>query len=177
MTADRRNATGRPAGGVEPRFQIGLLSGCGLAGFLASMVIHLSSFTGPVLGSGSPFFFAMHAAIFPLLLAMVFRMQKWTRRAPGETVSRRQPLDLAALRPYFPRVVPWLVGAFFVYMVVNFVVATSHLPQRGRGSSVPLTPDQVRWTLRAFSGHWMLFYLAPALFFGFVPKERQARDG
>ena len=86
-------------------------------------------------------------------------------------VSRRQPLDWGALRPYFPRVLPWLLGALFVYVFVNFFIASSHLPRSRNGAAAPMTPERTQWTLRAFSGHWMLFYLAPALFFGFVPKD------
>lgn len=158
-------------------FRINVKSAYGLIGFVIAVAIHIASYIGPTMDSGSPLFFAMHGAIFPLFFLMVFRMQGWSRRTAGLLGMHRQRLQWRQLLPYFPAPVRWLGIGLFVYAFVNFFIATSHMPSASH--SVPGGADSaetMRWTVRAFSGHWMLFYLMPTLFFGFVPEQGRLPD-
>lgn len=76
---------------------------------------------------------------------------------------------------YVPVWVPPLVVVLFAYVMVNFLLATSHLPARG-AATVP-SPAEATYTVRAFSGHWLIFYALPTLFFTFVPRDARPAEG
>ena len=88
---------------------------------------------------------------------------------PSTTPSLIPP---RALLGYFPWWAMLFVALLFGYAIVNFFLATGLLA--GKVTSDALSAAQ---SARAFSGHWMLFYGLPMVFFGFVPPDaRPARD-
>jgi hypothetical protein len=143
-------------------------------GFAISAVVHALSYFSIAAQSSSPWFWVLHIGIFPPFIVMVMRLRRWRER----TSSWRYRSRLGELRPYFPRWVPVLAVALAVYVVFNFANATSHLPQRHQPppTDAASAHEIEVYTSRAFSGHWLLFYAVPALFFLFVPSSAAPRD-
>jgi MFS family permease len=143
-------------------------------GFALSAVVHALSYLSVAAQSSWPWVWALHVGIFPPFIAMVMRLRRWRdRTGPWRARSR-----LGELSPYFPRWVPVLAIALVIYVVFNFANATSHLPQRHQAppTDAASAHENEVYTIRAFSGHWLLFYAAPALFFLFVPSSAAPRD-
>jgi hypothetical protein len=143
-------------------------------GFALSAVVHALSYFSIAAQSSWPWVWGLHIGIFPPFIVMVLRLTRWRSRS-GPWRSRAR---LDALAPYFPRWVPVLAVALLIYVMFNFASATSHLPQRHQAP--PTDAASARkievYTIRAFSGHWLLFYAAPALFFLFVPSSAAPPD-
>jgi hypothetical protein len=61
--------------------------------------------------------------------------------------------------------------------MLNFMLASSHLAAAGHAAAgQQMDPEQARYTVRAFSGHWLVFYAMPTLFFLFVPPGAQPKE-
>ena len=114
-------------------------------------------------------FFGLEIAIFPLFFVFVYRIRAWQGVRRGMFGLKRSSLRWREMLPYFPTWVPPLFGLLFGYAIVNFLLAISHLPPKG--ATGPLTAAQALYTVRAFSGHWLMFYSLPTLFFLFVPAD------
>lgn len=102
----------------------------------------------------------------------VLRLRRWQSR----TGWLHTGLRWRELNPYFPGWALATVVALFGYAVANFLLATSHLPTStgataSFGSGAPVgSHSQAVYTARALSGHWLIFYGLPALFFLYVPS-------
>jgi hypothetical protein len=152
----------------SPTLQVTFLSLYGLVGFVLSLVIHLGSFGAMVLPTSSVIFFVMHLGIFPLFFAFVLRARVWQQSADSGWFSVRSSWPSRELLAYIPWWAIILVIALFLYAFINFFLATGALSGRLAGGE--LSEPQ---GARAFSGHWMLFYGLPAVFFSFVPADAQ----
>jgi len=156
----------------RPRARLNALSLYGLTGLVTSILVHLGSYTRSAIRPEHPLFWGLHVGLFPLFFLMVWRLRAWQGRRRGVLGLGGRQLRWRELLAYFP---PWarvLATLLFLYVGVNFFVAISHLPT---GATVtmgePVTPERARYTVRAFSGHWLVFYGLPTLFFLFVPRD------
>jgi hypothetical protein len=148
-----------------------------LVGLIASVAVHVSTFlgTGVAATMNPAIAIPLHAGLFPPFFATVFALRAESKGVDGRELMRR----LLGMVPIWARVL-FLVA--FYYAIVNFglfmvrpggasfgrraseTVVTEH----GRATRKP-TPEEVAQhetlVARGFSGHWMVFYLIPTLFF------------
>jgi hypothetical protein len=133
-------------------------------GFFASVLVHFITFVGINAADYVPWVWVLHVGCFIAIIPL-FRKNLWR--------------DVIAL---MPRWAQFMLVVFMAYAVVNFVL--SFVLSEGGG-----TPDiwdgryvlhihgnlvrelsekeyhlQLAYVLRGFSGHWMIFYLLPALY-------------
>jgi hypothetical protein len=141
----------------------------GLAGTAIAAFIHLETYFGLSIDPSDPLFFMVHLAVFPLFITFIWRAQRWLGKRSWFAAS--EPSHWRELLKFFPLWVYPVGLALFVYTFANFLLSIQHLPEHSSG----LTGPQARYLVRAFSGHWLLFYSIPTIFFGFVPKD--ARPG
>jgi hypothetical protein len=164
--------------------------GVAVAGFVASAVLHLGTFTPAAARFTDAHAAALFAATFVPLAAMVVRLRHAS--APTRQWRHFRVSDwrrLAALVP--PPMRAMLFGAA-LYALMNLVlslllVGGSHAEEvAGRfyvaqgGERHEVTRDEYlahrAVTLRLASGHLLLFYLVPLVYFRFVDPHRQLRE-
>jgi len=147
-----------------------------LMGFILSAGVHLSTFLDTRFAAtiDSPVL-VLHVAIFPLFFAMLFAQRAETKGRDGREIL----LNLGASVPRWAK-----IGFifFFLYTPVNFFRsmsetggASAHPSETGyvltrHGRIIRHVTEEEGLENRAiqarmFSGHWMVFYLLPALFF------------
>ena len=154
---------------IRPRPRANALSLYGTLGLATAAVVHFGTYFGRALNPEHPLFWGLHIAIFPLFFAFVLRLRPWQGAERGAFGLKQRQLRWRELLPFFP---PWAAPAvvlLFAYVMANFFLSISHLPPKGSGTL--LTDAQAMYTTRAFSGHWLIFYTLPALFFAFVPAD------
>lgn len=131
-----------------------VLHAAAAAGFGASALMHLASFTplGERIDDG--WVLALLAGAFALLVAMLIRLRR------GDTPARRWKhlgiYDWRALADRVPPSFRGLMAATAAYSVLNF--GLSLLSEAG--------------SLRMASGQLLLFYLIPLIYFRFVDPAR-----
>ena len=152
---------------VRPRVRLNVLALYGALALTIAAVVHFGTYVGRPISASHPLFWLLHVAIFPLFIVFVLRLGAWQGERRGAFGLKQRRLRWGALRPYFPRWVPPLVALLFVYVLGNFFFSVLHMPTKG--SRTPLTDAHMVYMVRAFSGHWLIFYTLPALFFAFVP--------
>ena len=132
--------------GLRISFWVGVLGG------LASLAVHLATFTAAPI---PPAAWVLHLGIFIAFVPVVYAL--------FESVGARdiQPFDfqrqLAIQRSILRVLEPWqrvALGVLFVYMAVNF--ATGAAPAIRDGGEIN--------DYRIFSGHWLGFYTISAVF-------------
>lgn len=155
----------------RPRFQPTALGVLGLLGFAASLAVHVLSYAGIAAAEHVPAVWALHVGIFPLFFALVLRMRHWSGTSRQWDWWKQPPMR--ELLRYFPAWVKTLVPVLFFYVFVNFFLATAGAMAVEAGGRQTLAPVD---SARAFSGHWLIFYLLPALFFSFVPADARPSD-
>ena len=136
------------------------------AGFAASALVHLATFTPAASRLGEGVVLVLFALAFAPLSAMLARLR---RAAPTRQWRRLRVYDwraVVALVPGGPRV---LVAATGLYVVMN--LGLSLLLVAGESVSAE---EHRAVTLRLFSGHLLLFYLLPLVYFRFVDSRRGA---
>jgi hypothetical protein len=147
-----------------------------LAGFVASLVVHLGTYFTDHARSDSPAVYLLHV----FCIAMCFLMLPFTRRME-KLWGRRATFD----KDYGGRKGQRIISVLFAYAFINFALFVGISAANGqmrvwekdgvyhaRGwksgdreiSEVEYRQHQVR-ALRGFSGHWLLFFALPALFF------------
>jgi hypothetical protein len=119
-------------------------------GVTASAIAHLVSFTP--LGARVPeaLIVVLFAGALILLVAMLARLRR--RAAPARAWRRVEVYDWRALPGHVPPPLRWLVAATATYALLNFALAV--LADAG--------------ALRIASGHGVLFYLIPFVYFRHV---------
>ncbi len=149
-------------------------------GFFASLAVHFSTFSPGGASADQPSFFALH-----ILMFLVF--------IPAVLVSNRLGFDMN--KDGFTGWAGTLITVAFVYAMLNFGLfiydGWGHkVERRGQGyvwrennqEKRPATEAEYEYwqrrVVRGFSGHWMMFYLYPALFFTLIygPLVRQRRE-
>ena len=145
-----------------------------MLGLFMATVIHASTFTSFSMSPTNPLFWIMHIGIFPLFIPMVLGLRKWSEVSSGPLGFKTSRLRWRELLAYLP---PWSVrlGAIlFAYAMLNFFLSVSHLPSGGHASAatiIAMDPEQARYLVRAFSGHWLLFYAVPTLYYLCIPPS------
>jgi hypothetical protein len=144
-------------------------------GFAASLVVHFRTYFTDQARSGSLAVYALHG----FCLVMCFLMSPFTRRME-KLWGRRTTFA----KDYWGRKGQRIITVLFTYALINFLlflgisVAKGHLrvwekdqTYHARGWSVDREISKAEYLqhrvreLRGFSGHWMLFFALPALFF------------
>ncbi len=139
-----------------------ILATIAAAGFLASLVCHIMSWTNnqPALGRSV---FLLHAGIFAVWIPLVIFANRTMPRPGGGNLEHL----LAELPKWLRRA----LSCLFVYAVLNFVYfifCTQKYPKHG----VPFSLE-----LRGFSGHWMMFYgMAAAGFVALAVRLKRRRE-
>jgi len=129
------------------------------AGFIASAALHLATFTPFPPAYAAAVALALFAGAFALLAALIVRLREAGAPAQGQGTFRVvEWRRLAALIPIGAR----RVGvAVIVYVLMNLALSL-FLIDDGVGS------------VRLLSGHLLLFYLIPLMYFLFVEPRLQA---
>ncbi|HEY7653541.1 MAG TPA: hypothetical protein VIG07_12010 [Methylomirabilota bacterium] len=129
-------------------------------GFAASAALHLATFTPFPPAYAAAIALLLFAGAFLLLAAMVVRLREAGAPARGQgTVRVVEWRRLVALVPEWPRHAGLAVIA---YVIMNLGLSL-FVGEEGVGS------------VRLLSGHLLLFYLIPLMYFRFV--EPRLRDG
>lgn len=130
------------------------------AGFAASAVLHLATFTPLPPDRAAAVALVLFAGAFALLAALIVRLREAGAPARGGGAIRMlEWRTLLALIPAGPRRAALGV---IVYVLVNLMLSLLLLGDDGAGS------------VRLLSGHLLLFYLIPLMYFRFV--EPRLRD-
>jgi hypothetical protein len=131
------------------------------AGFVASAALHLATFTPFPPAYAAAFALALFAGAFALLAALIVRLREAGAPARGQGAIRMvEWRRLLALIPEGPR----RAGVAVVgYVLMNLALSLLLLGDEGIAS------------VRLLSGHLLLFYLIPLMYFRFV--EPRLRDG
>ena len=131
------------------------------AGFAASAALHLATFTPVPPAYAAAVALVLFAGAFVLLAALIVRLREVGAPARGPGAIRIvEWRRLLALIPEGPR----RAGlAVIGYVLMNLVLSLMLLGDEGVGS------------VRLLSGHLLLFYLIPLMYFRFV--EPRLRDG
>ncbi len=156
-----------------------LLGIVALIGFCFALAVHLLTFSQFDIESQIPKFWLLHVGIFAVFLPFVVSI----RHNFGTTPIHRELLSI------LPVWANSLLALTFAYAVVNFAlfflrseggspgirdgayVLQSH-GQLIRELSLAEFKVQQAYVVRGFSGHWLVFYLTPCLYF--LCKRRNA---
>jgi hypothetical protein len=142
----------------------------GMVGFTLSLIVHLFALAGVAVQQWFAPVWLLHVGIFPLFFVFVFRLRRWRNR-PWWRMPTVFGVRFKQLVGYVPRWLHFALPALMVYVLVNFVLATGFaqvLALQPMPAHVHLSPAQL---MRAFSGHWLIFYAVPAVFFLYVPRD------
>jgi hypothetical protein len=154
-----------------------------VVGFIASAVLHLSTFFGRLPPPGDGLALALFAGAFVPLVVMLVRL----RGAAPPRRGARMAL-LRAVAGVVPPGARMLVVGVVLYTLMNLVLSLMltggvtaeavgdkrYLIEGGRREEVSHEVYDVyrRLTVRLLSGHLLLFYLVPLTYFRFVDRER-----
>ena len=153
------------------------------AGFIASAVLHLSSFVSHLPPAGDGLALALFAGAFVPLVAMPIRLRGAVPPSPGGRMA-----GLRTVVGLVPSGARMLIVGVVLYTLMNLVFSlmltggvTSeavgdkrYLIDGGRREEVSREEYDVhrRLTIRLLSGHLLLFYLVPLTYFRFVDPRR-----
>jgi hypothetical protein len=156
------------------------------AGFIASAVLHLSTFIAHLPPPGDGIALALFAGAFVPLVAMLIRLRGAVPPSPGGRMA-----GLRAVVGLVPSGARMLIVGVVLYTLMNLVfslmltggvtaeaVGDKHyLIDGGRREAVSREEYDVyrRLTIRLLSGHLLLFYLVPLTYFRFVDPRRHLR--
>jgi len=156
------------------------------AGFIASAVLHLSTFFSRLPPPGDGLALALFAGAFVPLVAMLIRLRGAVPPSPGgRMVGVRAVVGLvpSGARMLIVGVVLYtLMNLVFSLMLTGGVTAEAvgdkhYLIDAGRREEESREEYDVyrRLTIRLLSGHLLLFYLVPLTYFRFVDPRRHLR--
>jgi hypothetical protein len=149
-----------------------LFGGAALIGFVCALAVHLLTFGESRLQPELSGIWILHVGLFFVFVPMIFSV----RRRFGQKLTHH---DLLSLLPVWAT---RLVAIVFVYVIVNFALFALNIrggsPGVHAGAFViqdhgrviqEISESQYRqlqaYVIRGFSGHWLVFYLVPALYF------------
>ncbi len=154
-----------------------------LAGFILSVVVHVSALAGVDISARIPYVCLLHAGMFVVFIPFVFSSRRSLGRKPS----------MAQLKAAVPA---WAIPvgvALIVYAVVNFAlfmvasegggpaIRNGHFVLESHGrfirelTSTEYTAFKAN-ELRGFSGHWLIFYYMPFIYFMFASKAARSRE-
>ena len=148
-----------------------------LTDFFSSLFVHLSTFFGIDLSKHIPWVWVLHLGIFVVFIPMLFVQGL----APKKDFWNK-------IFATIPRWARYTFKAFFAYALINFALffflSEGGVPDVRDGKYVLHNHGQVirelseneyklqkAYVLRGFSGHWMVFYLVPAIVFWYRGKS------
>lgn len=154
-----------------------------LGGFIISLAVHAAAIVGTDVQEHLPFIWILHVGMFVVFVPMVLAVRKQPQRG-----------NIMALLGTFP---PWariLTPLLFVYVIVNFgifMIGSADgtpalregryvLQRRGevlREISATEFHERNAAVLRGFSGHWLLFYFVPLVFFAARSDAEGSTEG
>jgi len=156
------------------------------AGFIASAVLHLSTFIGRLPPPGDGLALALFAGAFVPLVAMLIRLRGAVPASSGGRMA-----GLRAVVGLVPSGARMLIVGVVLYTLMNLVFSLMltggvtaeavgdkrYLIDGGRREEVSREEYDVhrRLTIRLLSGHLLLFYLVPLTYFRFVDPRRHLR--
>jgi hypothetical protein len=168
-----------------------LLLAVATSGFVIAAALHLSSFTSLATTVRDGAAVMLWVGAFGLLMAMVLRMRR--AEAPSRAWGRFRIYDWRALGSLVPPPIRGVTFALVLYVLMNFalsltlaggVTATAtngrfYLDAAGaarREVSREEYEEHHRLTTRLASGHLLLFYVVPLIYFRFVdPRLAELR--
>ena len=130
------------------------------AGFVASAALHLATFTPFPPAYAAAGALVLFVGAFALLAALIVRLREAGAPARGQGTIRM--VEWRALVARVPMGARRVGAAVVAYVLMNLALSLS------------LTDDGVG-SVRLLSGHLLLFYLIPLMYFRFV--EPRLRDG
>lgn len=151
------------------------LLGMAGAGFLLSVWAHYAALNGQALQLEHPWLFSLHLLMFVTFApGLVLRILNARRRMQADALQNQR---LAGILVGIPLPIRLLTGALLIYAAANFIIAGANLPNGSvqadhDGYSLHLRTgetmslDRTEYLkiqssqLRAFSGHWLLFFAA-----------------
>jgi hypothetical protein len=148
-----------------------------LAGFFLSLFVHLSTFFGIDPSKHIPWVWVLHLGIFVVFIPMFFIQGLMPKKDLWNKIFAT-----------IPRWARYTIKAFFAYALINFalffLLSKGGVPDVRDGKYVLHNHGQVirelseneyelqkAYVLRGFSGHWMVFYLVPAIVFWYRRKS------
>ena len=157
-----------------------ILSLISILGFIAALIVHATTFANMDLIEKFPLVWSLHVGIFVVFILFILNARK----------SLGGNFDFAKLRAMIPTWAGILLLLTFIYAIINFVLflffSEGGVPDIKDGQFILhshgkliryLTEQEYHmkkaYVLRAFSGYWLTFYLAPALYFLFESRARQ----
>lgn len=143
-----------------------------LVGLTCAVAVHVLTFISVRIDPDMPQVWLLHLGIFVVFLPLVVSL----RRTYGQNLSKAQLCSI------LPRWANTLVLLTFAYVFVNFVLfflrTEGGSPEMRDGLYVLQSHGKVirelsyvefklyhAYVLRGFSGHWLVFYLVPSLYF------------
>ena len=159
---------------------LGLLAA---AGFFAALVVHCLTFAQVDVQSAYPYVWLLHVGCFVVFFPFVFIARSEFGAKPS----------FSQLRAMLPIWAAALLFGTFAYAIVNFGLFVLHseggAPSESNGVFVLKNHGNVirqlseaeyhlqrAYVIRGFSGHWLVFYLVPALFFLFRSPRGSASE-
>ena len=153
------------------------------AGFVASAALHLATFTPLEPPVGDAPALALFAGAFVPLLAMLARLRR--ARAPIVSAGRFRVYSWRALASLVPERIRVLAFGMILYVLMNLVLSLAlgggatatvsdgklYLAEAGGGRREVSREEYAahrRLTGRLLSGHLLLFFLVPLIYFRFV---------
>src|SRR3954471_19102374 len=123
-------------------------------GFLMSIAVHALTFTSVATMRVFPAFLLVGVGILIVFPATVFDMQR--RFGRTRFTGEESEILLAPI----PRNVRMASGCVLIYVVLNFFLCLQFLH------------DSPQYTFRLVTGHFLIFYLVPAVYFRYIAAKR-----
>jgi len=167
--APRRATPGRKLNAARKKKTMRVIFFVAVFGLIASAVVHLSTFLGINPQRVFPPVWVLHALIFVVWIPVVFScrkiVKKENRKDFWKIATRNAPRWMKFLS------VALFVYAFFNFFFTGFVLSEGGVPSELDGRKVihnhgkvirELSDEEYEmhqaYTVRGFSGHWMIFY-------------------
>ncbi len=123
-----------------------------IIGLISGLIVHLISIMGKYLGNDYPFVWALHFGVFVVFIPAILSLRNNAKLTSLESKKPYNPVKkFTEYFQYAPKSIKVLIMLFFVYAIINFYLVFAVFGSDGQ----ELSDSQ---QLRAFSGHWMLFY-------------------
>jgi hypothetical protein len=127
-------------------------------GFFCSLAVHIASFGQESVAAKFPMVFSLHVGA--MITAAILLIGNTDLRAKTKQESQRLINQAFARMPFYAKAI--LIG-LTAYTVVNFFFYLSTTQTQKNNPSQASAHEPSNSVLRGFSGHWMFFYLAPAM--------------
>lgn len=154
-----------------------LLAALALTGFFLGLSVHIATFFGIDISSRYPMVWLLHIGIFVVFIPM--------------SIMEKRDRQIRNSNEFLANVPGWVnkvLTILFVYLLINFALFFYNsgggsvredkgvfiLQKHGIKTMISAQEyhQQKVYILRGFSGHWLLFYLMPGLYFLTSKKDK-----